>query len=321
MSGERLPDRLCGHCGATASIPRYEVSSADGTAYHIVECSRCGLVRLRELLSDAEYRDLYRGGTSTIHVADELTIATYDSILEDLARFRSTGKLLEVGIGGGSFVRRAAVRGWSCFGNDVSNVDFQHLADVIPSEHLHRGPLESAPFAASSMPVDAVVMLEVLEHIPSFATSLDTIRGVLRPGGALFLTVPNYASVSRRVLGAKAGGWDVPHHVSFFSPRTMRMVLERAGFHVEKLWTSGLNPLDFTALIPRRRSTGSNRGPAAPAVNTPEYRASRLARRQRIDMIRRAVAQLGPIKPAINRGLDLFAAGDSLKCLAVAQQR
>src|SRR5687768_5371440 len=113
MSGGSRPDRSCGHCGATAAVPRYEVPSADGTPYHVVECSGCGLVRLRELLSDADYRALYRGGTTTIHVADELTIATYDSILEDLAAFRSTGKLLEVGIGGGSFIRRAAERGWS----------------------------------------------------------------------------------------------------------------------------------------------------------------------------------------------------------------
>lgn len=314
-------ERPCAHCGSSSHAPCYEVTTARGGVYHVVRCRECDLVRLLELLSEEDYLRIYAGGTSTIHVADELTLRSYDAILARLAPFRQVGRLLEVGVGGGSFLRRAAEAGWTCFGNDVSNVSFDHLHDVIPPEHLHRGYLHQAPFFGTLAPVDVCVMLGVLEHVPTFPELLVTLRSVIRPGGALFIDVPNYDALTRRVLGPRWGQWDLPDHVTFFTPATLEAALARAGFRVSHSWTSGLNPVDLLAMVrPRVPASSGSTTPAAggPAPMSDAYRASRVARRRRIDAIRRAVSKLGPMKQVVNRGLDAFSGGDSLYCLAVA---
>ena len=39
--------------------------------------------------------------------------------------------------------------------------------------------------------------------------------------GALFIDVPNYDALTRRVLGPRWGQWDLPDHVTFFTSATL----------------------------------------------------------------------------------------------------
>ena len=48
-----------------------------------------------------------------------------------------------------SRLRQAAERGWTCFGNDISNVSFDALYDVVHRANLHRGFLHEAPFTVA----------------------------------------------------------------------------------------------------------------------------------------------------------------------------
>ena len=108
---------------------------------------------------------------------------------------------------------RARARGWS-------------QARVVPSgEPL---PYDNASF-------DFINMVEVIEHIPGAAVDgcLSELARVLKPGGALLLTTPNYP-IKRvyDVLDAvRLRKWtrlrDDPTHVSFYRHRTLEEVLRR----------------------------------------------------------------------------------------------
>lgn len=63
-------------------------------------------------------------------------------------------------------------------------------------------PNSPLPYADGTF--DIVVSMDVIEHVPEPAPWLDEAARVLRPGGVLFLTTPNYASLSLKLLEATA---------------------------------------------------------------------------------------------------------------------
>ena len=77
----------------------------------------------------------------------------------------SPGRLLDVGVGGGEFLRAARQRGWSVVGLDVSTwaateIRAQHGIEVLTAT------LEEAPLPRETF--DVVHMSHVLEHLPSY---------------------------------------------------------------------------------------------------------------------------------------------------------
>ncbi len=76
------------------------------------------------------------------------------------------------------------------------------------------------PFADASF--DTVLSIEVLEHVPDPDRMLAEVRRVLRPGGALLVTVP--FAVAQHAL---------PYDFWRYTPQGLRAMLEHAGFTVE----------------------------------------------------------------------------------------
>ena len=87
-------------------------------------------------------------------------------------------------------------------------------------------------------PFDVVVCADVLEHLVHPEEALERIRGWLKPGGVLLVSLPNIANVSVRA-SLLAGRFRYTHrgildrtHVSFYTRSTAREMLESAGFTV-----------------------------------------------------------------------------------------
>jgi SAM-dependent methyltransferase len=106
-------------------------------------------------------------------------------------QFRETSgplRLLNVGCGTGGDVAML-----ESFGT-VDNVDIAEEALAFMRarghERVHRADATRLPFPDGQF--DAVVALDVLEHIPQDGTALAEWRRVLKPGGRIVLTVPAY---------------------------------------------------------------------------------------------------------------------------------
>jgi len=87
-------------------------------------------------------------------------------------------------------------------------------------------------------PFDAVVCADVLEHLPRPEELLARIRGWLRAGGTILVSLPNVANISVRA-GLAAGRFTYADrgildrtHLRFFTRRTEVDLLARAGFEV-----------------------------------------------------------------------------------------
>jgi SAM-dependent methyltransferase len=88
-------------------------------------------------------------------------------------------------------------------------------------------------------PFDLVTLWHALEHDYRPLDTLRRLREVTRPGGALIVEVPNFDSLTRRLHGAAWAGFHTPRHTAIYTPATLRAMLVRAGWTVERQTVAG----------------------------------------------------------------------------------
>jgi 2-polyprenyl-3-methyl-5-hydroxy-6-metoxy-1,4-benzoquinol methylase len=286
-------------CNLCAADDAAKVYSKFGLG--ISRCRRCGLVYAGpERLSPEESRSRYNATyfeseyLPSLGVQDgEFDLAFFDDrhrqILGWLAPARRLGTLLEVGCGAGFFLKSAERAGWQVTGLEVMDEGVRFAGEKLGLD-VRQGVIEQCGLPVGGF--DAVVMLDVVEHLSDPACTLGAARDLLRDAGVLLLFTPNYGALSRLGLG---GTWAVlspQEHLYYFTETTLCRVLEKAGF----------SRVSFL----RRRAVGSVYDTLNPfATHEPERWRSR--------MWRRMVDRLGPAAgPAIQR----LGWADALLCVA-----
>ena len=85
---------------------------------------------------------------------------------------------------------------------------------------------------------DAVLCMDILEHLPNPESLLRDVKSVLKPDGQLIITGPNVAYWSVR-LHLLMGRWDYSRagimdetHLRWFTRRTWTLLLKEAGFNI-----------------------------------------------------------------------------------------
>lgn len=140
------------------------------------------------------------------------------------------GELLEIGVGSGSFLAYARARGYSPMGCDLSSAVCGKV-ERSTGIRIHCGHVGTLP---EGQLFDVVVMNHVLEHVCDPVEFLKSVRSHLKPNGTLHLAVPNAGS-----WGACLPGWISyePYHLLYFTPETVRLAVEKAGFEISRLAT------------------------------------------------------------------------------------
>ncbi len=233
-------DDACALCGG-AQRQRYDLDS-----HRLLYCARCRLGQLSPLPTEDELRALYAspryfgGGGDAVgyadYAADEAQHArSFRARLRALLRHGPITDLLEIGCGPGLFLLEARRLG-------VPNV-----VGVDPNpwavEHAHARGVEayvgSVDTIDASRRFDAVAMLDVLEHVVAPLPFLAAARARLRPGGRLLIMTPDIRSLLARLSGRRWVSLKVPEHVRYYSRRSVRTLLDRAGFDVLAVRAAG----------------------------------------------------------------------------------
>lgn len=140
--------------------------------------------------------------------------------------------ILEVGPGTGTFLLalRDAYRGSRIQGFDVTAE--AGLAKLIAPDIrvAYATSLGAAGFGDGEF--DLVVMRHVLEHVPDLAAFLRELRRVTRPGGMLYVKVPNRSSWAARLFGRYWVGLDFPRHLRYLCVPDLASMLGKAGFRL-----------------------------------------------------------------------------------------
>jgi 2-polyprenyl-3-methyl-5-hydroxy-6-metoxy-1,4-benzoquinol methylase len=276
-----------------------------GDASPLYCCEGCGLVHRGAAWTPVESVEHYEGYYAGRHVVfDPLTEKRYHQVLGEFERRVRPGRLLDVGCGLGHFLAVAEARGWQPAGLEVSASGIGLLERLKADRHLGFSLVKEPLLDADLPPAGfrAVTMFEVLEHLSDPRAHLERIYALLEPGGVLYLTTPNFDSVSRLALG---GRWRAmtADHLCLFNPRSLRACLHATGFQPVALRTKNI---DLPEILKKWRRRANGHG------DVETFSATQACRHhvERSPWLRTA-------KATANVALDWLGRGDTLEALVV----
>lgn len=142
-------------------------------------------------------------------------------------------RVLDVGCGRGFAGNVVAKRGGEYFGADL----------VASREGLRMVLADGGALPFSDAAFDAVLCIDVFEHMPDPATAAREFNRLLRPGGFVFLSAPNYGNVAGLVkkacetfgryekdTWAPFGGWKPQEFEQFMTSGRVRRAFREGGF-------------------------------------------------------------------------------------------
>jgi SAM-dependent methyltransferase len=238
-----VPTR-CALCGADDASPEafgfdFEYNTAQN-GFRFVRCRRCSHVYLNPRPAAADLGVIYPSNYYTLagtgglvrrmqRVWEGRKVATYRDALGPGKR-----RILDVGCGDGRFLQVLHDFGpeeWELVG-----VDFDPSAVERCRERgfsAHQGRVED--FTAEDGTFDAVVMLQLIEHVENPAVIAERVFSLLRPGGLFVVETPNLAGWDYRIFKRRWWGlYHFPRHFNLFSTASLTRMLEGAGFVIDR---------------------------------------------------------------------------------------
>ena len=156
--------------------------------------------------------------------------------------------VLDLGCGDGVFTGVLASQGFEVQGCDASSSGIRVAQNSFPGIPFFRHNLSEMLPKSQSSRYDAVVSLEVIEHLLLPRTLLGNALHALRPGGVFILSTPFHGYWKNLAMAIANKYDDHWHplldfgHVKFFSKRTLLQLMAESGFEMKAWLTAGRMP-------------------------------------------------------------------------------
>ncbi|GDY08279.1 hypothetical protein LBMAG52_17650 [Planctomycetia bacterium] len=143
-------------------------------------------------------------------------------------------RALELGCSHGAFLIQLRELGWECLGIEPAAEVASRAAER--GFDVRVGPLEEVvavdPQTFTPLSFDAVFAWMVIEHLHDPVATLRLVRELLKPGGTLSFSVPNFGCWERRAFGRFWYAMQLPTHLQHFTSGSLRRLLEINGFEL-----------------------------------------------------------------------------------------
>ena len=93
---------------------------------------------------------------------------------------------------------------------------------------MKKGSLNQGDFGDDYF--DVITSFEVIEHINEPTQDLDCVKSIVRKGGLVYVTTPNFNSISRSILGSRWNVVEYPEHLCYYTPDTLSRLFKNKGF-------------------------------------------------------------------------------------------
>ena len=225
-------DVSCPHCGSSNDF-KIEYRPYLFSPLKICRCVACGLRLLRPMPTAKFYEQYYSGGyfrkvaREERHANDSVSKDTYRSYrvrAERISSFIRTATslddvhvVLEVGAAHGCNLE--------LFADGMRDVElYEDELDRRWERELESKSIRNWSSRPEGVKADLILLSHVLEHFRNPSLELDKLAANLSEGGLLYVEVPNVPDEDSMSLPFKLA------HTMYFSPKTLRMVMERARF-------------------------------------------------------------------------------------------
>jgi 2-polyprenyl-3-methyl-5-hydroxy-6-metoxy-1,4-benzoquinol methylase len=197
-------------------------------------CPSCDLI-FAKYQSETKTIDYYQTRYFDEYSGDQMSgqrTNIYRHILDVLEDYKDPGSLLDVGCGCGFFLEEASKRGWHIFGVDPSLKSIDYARSIVGNTVVC-GTLDDVP---TDRRYDAIVLINVLDHMVDAWQQLKKTQDRLAPAGILYLRFPNglfHSFVLRFCRMLSAERFVKPFlifHEYAFTPKAIKRFLIDMGF-------------------------------------------------------------------------------------------
>jgi len=172
-----------------------------------------------------------------------------------LLRESGARMVLDLGCGNGAFTALLQRSGFEMRGSDISDSGLEVARRQCPDIQFFHHDLSKPLPDAHVGHYDAVVSIEVVEHLLLPRMLMSNALSALRPGGLFILSTPFHGYWKNLVLAALNKFDDHWHplrdfgHVKFFSKKTLFFLFREYGFHVNEFVRVGRVPVMACSMI------------------------------------------------------------------------
>lgn len=236
---------VCGHSGCQEWLRAPDRLHGRKEQYVLMRCPCCSLVWLSDPPKPEEmhlhYTDAYH---RLISAAGDNASKRWKARRADLALYKESGVLLDLGCSSGSFLESMGDKSWELHGIEMS-LDCAKEAEARCGAQVFVGDILDAPFPSESF--DVVTCFDVLEHLYDPRGVLERVGAWLKPDGIFYIQVPNIDSAEANVFGSFWQGLELPRHLFHYSPESLKFLAQSVGL-LEVLLETRRNPSVGTSL-------------------------------------------------------------------------
>ncbi len=255
-----LHERSCPCCKSASYSFKFEKDNLN-----VVECNDCSIIYVNPIFDEEKYKEAYKsneyqeivkklGEESHIYRKNRFGKERYE-IITSYHDTTLPKRVLDIGCSTGFMLDyfRDQNTGWDSEGIELnpSAVKF----GVERGLKIHCNSIEDFN------PTDkfaAISLFDVLEHLADPMGILEKIKNLLVDGGNIFIYVPNFNSATKDILGIENSHFIWPtHHLTYFTPESLKMFLEKAGFEVFFWETQGLDLYDVQWYLNEKTNMGT----------------------------------------------------------------
>ncbi len=208
----------------------------DKKGHPLYRCRECGLRFIHPQPDDSVLQEIYGAGyflgenneESETRVSN-LKSATASRYLDRLKEYAgsNTGRLLEIGCGGGNLLAEARSRGFEVKGVEISPSAAARANKLLGEESVLIGTIERVSLPEGSF--DIIISADSIEHVRDPVLFLQRVWKLLKPAGVVFIVTPSLDSWSARLMGRHWMEYKI-EHLYYFGKESMKRALRRTGF-------------------------------------------------------------------------------------------
>lgn len=240
-----MTERICPVCESSKKQLIYTQNFSqlsDGSlfsGYDVVTCDGCGFGFADNIPVQEEFDHYYKQMSKyeNEHQGGQIspsTQETYDSIVRQIKPFlvNEHARIIDVGCATGGLLATFQKNGYgNVLGVDPSP-SCSKTAQKLYGIRVENKPVSEIPQYESLF--DLVILNSVLEHIRDLDYSLKAMRNLLKPGGLIWIEVPDVARFAE--LTSVAFQQFSMEHINFFSSISLENLMRKNGFGLEAVW-------------------------------------------------------------------------------------
>jgi len=234
---ETMYHQACYLCGSR------EIQKLKGYEEHqLVKCSKCSFVFMHRIPTTNELIDYY-----SVYVyqnekeVSEATKFSMENLVKQFEPYRKNNRILDVGCGEGWILEIARKDNWNVYGTEYSS----SAVKICEARGIKMYPGVLDPTKMDINEFDVILSLDTVEHINNPKQDFGNMNKLLRKGGLLYVTTPNFNSYLRFILKKKYNIIKYPEHLGYYTKKTLNLLLTDTGFKKNNLLTTGISLTRF----------------------------------------------------------------------------